>query len=354
MHGPSPATNRKRAVTLRQIAGEAQVDVATVSRALACEPGVGQERAEQIRTLARVMGYRPRPLRRRRSDTIGLVVRSWHPGRIDHGYLQRVVYQAELAAADTGRHVHLHRVRGDSPEGEWPRFISENRVDGVVVLGHGTTGFYERLKREPIPAVAVNDTIARTGIDSVMCDPAPGVADAIRRLIDLGHRQVGLVVTQLEFPTVKSRYDTYLRTLQEAGITPRPGWVIEDAPVGIRGGQQAVKTYLAAGRPPSAILFHDDWAAMGGIYELARQGYGIPADVSVVGYDNTAIAEDLSPSLSSIDNREAEVIRQAFALLQERMDGVASPPRQRVVPSRLVWRESCARVASTADGEAAP
>jgi hypothetical protein len=111
---------------------------------------------------------------------------------------------------------------------------------------------------------------------------------------------------------------------------------------------------IAAGRPPSAILFNDDWVALGGIYELARQGYRIPDDVSVVGYDNTAIAEDLSPSLSSIDNREGEVIRQAFAMLQERMDGVAGPPRQRSVPSRLVWRESCARVASTAHGEAAP
>jgi LacI family transcriptional regulator len=139
-----------------------------------------------------------------------------------------------------------------------------------------------------------------------------------------------------------------MAAMHEAGVEPDPRWILQDLPEGLRGGQQAVRTFVTGGIVPTAILFNDDWVAMGGVYELARQGLKVPDDVSVIGYDNTAISEQLTPSLSSIDNREQQLMSLALGMLQERMNGLTSAPRQQVLPSYLAWRESCSRPATRA------
>jgi len=345
------ARGRKKPVTLRDIAALVDTDLGTVSRALAGNPGVSKDRSAQIRAYAEALGYRPRPLRRKRADAIGLVVRVLRPsGRPmpNPGHLERMVALAEMGAAERGNHLHIHMLKPDSEEGMWPKFISENRVDGVLMLGHGTSAFYERLAKEPIAAVAINDTTERTGIDCVLSDPTPGIRDAVGRLLSLGHTTIGLVLTRREYATVSRRLDAYLAVLREAGIEPDARWVIQDVPEGLRGGQQAIRTYVATHSVPTAILFNDDWIAMGGAYELARQGIRIPQDVSIVGYDNTAISEDLQPSLTSVENHESQMMLRAIEMLQERIGGFDGPPRQIVLPSSLIWRESCAHVGGVA------
>ena len=326
---------------MRDIAAKIEVDIGTVSRALSGEPGVGRERTEQIRAFAQAAGYRPKPLRRKRSDAIGLVVRAADRKGPNPGYLERMVFMAEVGASNVGKHLHVHMLRSEG--GDWPKFITENRVDGVLILGHGTQAFYDRLHHEPVPAVAINDTSDRTKLDCVMCDPTPGIQEAVRQLVTLGHRSIGLVITKRQFPTVNRRHTAYLAAMKEAGIAVDDRWLVEDVPEGLRGGQQAVRTYVSRGSVPSAILFNDDWIAMGGVYELARQGIRVPEHVSVVGYDNSIISEEMSPPLASIDNREEHLMLRALAMLQERMGGLSVPPREEIVPSHLVWRESCAR-----------
>lgn len=339
-----PTSRTKKPMTLRRIAGDLEVDIGTVSRALANEPGVSKELAERIRAYASAVGYRPKPMRRGRADAIGLVVRSVKAGGPTVGYLERMVYQAEVGATSIGKHLHVHMLRPGAEGGDWPKFISESRVDGVLILGQGTQDFYQRLRHEPIPSVALNDTVDATGVDCVMCDPRRGIEETIHRLLSLGHRSIGLAITHRDFATVARRYESYMAVMRQAGIEPDSRWVVQDIPEGLRGGQQAVRTFIASGVIPSAIIFNDDWVAMGGVYELARQGLRVPEHVSVVGYDNTAISEELTPSLCSIDNREQQIMATALQMLQERMNGVNVPPRQEILPSYLVWRESCTRV----------
>jgi LacI family transcriptional regulator len=334
-------------VSLRNIAQTVDVDVATVSRALAGQNGVSPARAAEIRRVAEQLGYRPRPLRRKRTDAIGLIVQSDRADAGTAGYIQRTIYSAELQAAELGFHVHLHRLRPGSADTDWPRFISENRVDGVLVLGFAPLKLFVRLVEEGIPAVALNDTVDRTGIHSVMCDPTPGIAQAMQRLIDLGHERIGMAVTSRQYPTIKRRHAAYLRALEQAGLDHDPGLVVDDLPPALRGGQQAIKMFLASGQMPTAILLPNDMAAIGAAYELASHGYVIPRDVSLVGYDNTSWARDFTPSLTSIDNRETRLVELSLNFLRDRIQlRDKQAPRQEMVPSRLMWRESCARCPS--------
>lgn len=336
----------RRSITLRDIAKQMNVDIGTVSRALASDGRVrqgriSQERLDHIRSYAQAVGYRPRPLRRKRTDAVGLVIRAGEANRPLSGHHERMLYLAEMGAARIGKYLHVHMFRDGDEKAEWPKFIAENRVDGMIVLGHGSPAFYARLRSEPVPTVAINDTTEQTGVDCIMCDPSPGISDAVRRLLGLGHRRIGLVLTRRAYPTVCRRYAAYVAAMAEAGIELKREWIVEDVPDGTRGGQQAVRTYAATGSFPSAIIFNDDGVAFGGVYELARRGLLVPTDVSVVGYDNTSGAAEQSPSLTSIDNQEQYLMDQSLAMLQERIDGLDEPPRQETVSSRLVWRESC-------------
>ncbi|MBN2713207.1 MAG: LacI family DNA-binding transcriptional regulator [Planctomycetes bacterium] len=333
--------SRKETITLREIARQMDVDVGTVSRALSGKSGVGKEKRDSILAFAESTGYRPKPLRSRRTDAFGLVVGSTDRSVPNIGYHERMVYLAESMVSSEGKHLHVHVLRHDS---DWPKFISDCRVDGVFIVGHGMDSFYQRLWREAIPSVAINDTVELAGVDCVLCDPSPGVRESVERLLSLGHRSIGIALTDLRFPTVRRRYEAYCSALQDAGVEPDPNWVVRDVPLGLRGGQQAIRTYIATDSVPSAILFNDDWIAMGGVYELARHGLRTPDDVSVVGYDNSAISEELTPSLCSIDNAEQQLMARAMKMLEERIAGLKEPPRQETLPSRLVWRESCACV----------
>lgn len=341
MAGESKNSVVARSMTLRDIAKQINVDVGTVSRALAGDGRVGKERADHIRSFAQAMGYRPRPLRRKRADAIGLVMRAADMNTPQPGHHERMLYLAEVGANRLNKHLHVHMFKNGEERAEWPKFLAENRVDGMIVVGHGSSTFYDRLRREPVPTVALNDTVEHTDVDCVMCDPTQGMRDAVGRLLGLGHRSIGLVLTRRQYPTVSRRYSAYMAAMAEAGVEPDPQWIVQDVPDGLRGGQQAVRTYAANGSMPSAIIFNDDGVAFGGVYELARRGMMVPTDISVVGYDNSAMSAEQSPSLSSIDNQEQHLMDRALAMLQERIDGLDEPPRQETVDSRLVWRESC-------------
>jgi len=202
--------NKKKNISLRNIAKIAQADVGTVSRALSGSEGVGQKRAEEIKKIAKSMGYRPKPFRRKRTNTIGLIVRSWNEaGRnIDAGYMERILSYVELEAATRGLHIHLHVMRFEDLK--WPAFLQENRVDGVLICGHTPSEFYKRFINENIPTVAVSEMTERTGVDSVVCDPYPGISAAIEKLTSMNHKKIGIILPNLNFLTVGKKYDAYV------------------------------------------------------------------------------------------------------------------------------------------------
>ena len=328
----------KGSASLRDIAQIADVSVSTVSKAMARENGVSQEKATYIREIAKRIGYKPNPFRRNFKRAIGFVA-TWNP---NDEYVKNLVFATQRISSDNDFHLQVEFIDHSGSSKKWPDVLAENRVDGIILAGYHTPEFYERIKSEKVPAVAINDTLERTGCCCIVNNQSKATDDAVRRLLDLGHRHIGMVTTDCEYPTVRQRYQAYCFALFDAGINPDQDWVVSKVASNYAGGQDAVRSLHDSGRMPTAIIFTNDLQAIGGMIELFKLGYKVPEDVSIVGHDNLPLCTEISPNLTSTDMCIDELGSEAVSLLLKQINKEIKEPVEQIITSNIVWRQTCA------------
>lgn len=337
-------TTRKRKpqpVGLREIATRLNVALSTVSRALAGDPGVGEVKAASIRAMADQMGYQPRPIRRKRTRSIGLIISTSGLSRPDENerYAQNVVWWMERLAAQLKMHVHVHFVLRD--DAQWPPLLHENRVDGVILAGFPSLLLCRAIREHGIPAVSISDQVERCGCSAIMVRPEKAIEDVVDRLVKLGHRKITFASTQREYPVIAVTEDAFRAALEKHNIPFEPARMLTGMQANIRGGREAVERLCAMNALPTAMIFTNDWMALGGVNELHRRGYQIPRDVSIVGHDNLSVGTEIVPPLTSIDRVIEQIIVQALEMLRRQIETGQTEPEQRYVPATIQWRASC-------------
>ncbi len=331
-------------VTLRDLARRLDVAPSTISRALADGSGVGPDRVHQIRELAKSLNYRPRAMRRNRADAVALLIATDHGDIPDDSFEYATVFHISRAVADIGWHVYVDLVDRDSSGQALPPLLQDNRVDGAIVSGCFPRRFYDLLRKAQIPAVAVQDLAERTGCPSVIPDVAPATESAVSRLIEMGHRRIAYVAMPADMPAVQRRNDGYRRALKSAGIELDPRLQVLVTHSVLQQGHAAVRQLLAQDARPTAIVFVTDRLAIGGICELARAGLRVPEDVSVIGHDNSSMADESDPPLTSVEMGFAETATMALQLLRGNRETHWSELPQEEIRCRVIWRASCGPV----------
>ena len=333
----------RRKVGLRDLARIAAVDVSTVSRALNHDSRVSESRAKTIRDLARREGYRPKPIRSKRTQAIGILIGSNQLDRIggvgEH-FLERIAWVAQQVLSEQRMHVNVECYLRSSDGKRLPAIIQENRVDGVLLAGHPSAEFVERIREHGIPAVAINDSAARLNIPCVRSDPRKAMHEAILRLAAWGHRRFGLLMNDLEYPTSKARVEAYHAALADINIESDPNWVVSDLPHEITGGREGVRELIRRGDMPTAILCCNDWVALGAFMELQAHGIKVPQDVSLVGHDDVSFCKTIEPRLTSISRSEQGMVSEGVRLLLEMIGGSQAVAEDTSVEGKVVWRES--------------
>jgi DNA-binding LacI/PurR family transcriptional regulator len=343
-----------KALTLKELAGRLDVAPSTVSRALSGGVGVGAAKVREIRRVADEMNYRPKPMRRTLSRTIGLIIATEHHNEPDDAFQSETIYEITRALAGSDWHIHIEFVDRLATSHTLPAVVRESRVDGVLLSGHPPVDFCRLLRDDAVPIVVLQDTLQRTGCTCIIPDVAGATESSVNRLIEMGHRRIGIVTVPTEFPTVQRRYEGYQRAIRAAGITPADGLEVKVASSSLHQGQAAVRQLLAAGERPTAIVFVTDRLALGGMNELARARLRIPEDISLIGHDNSSLAKESDPPLTSVDLNFGQTARRAVALLQEWIvSGAADAPTQIEIPCQVVWRASCGPAAPLPVGRAA-
>jgi LacI family transcriptional regulator len=330
---------RRGGPVLRDLAALASVDISTISRALTEDPRVNPKRAQQIRELAERMGYRPKPLRSKRACSIGLLVTASRKEQFGADFLERIAWSVQRLLGQRRRHVNLECVARGGPV-VVPALVQQNRVDGVIFAGHPSEELVRRIRELDMPAVAINDSMARLNISCVRSHPEPAIHQAILNLAARGHESFALLMTSLEYPTTQARHHSYTSALREIGIEPDSAWLISDLPDEIPGGRQGIRQLLQRGAMPTAILCENDWIAVGAIQELQQHNLRVPQDVSVMGHDDVWVCDQLEPTLTSIHRAEDQLVSQAIDLLEEQITGAATAPREVLVDGVMVWRQS--------------
>jgi DNA-binding LacI/PurR family transcriptional regulator len=342
-------------VTLVDVARACGFSVSTVSIVLSeapLSPNVAAATREQIRAMARQLGYHPdayaRSLRRRRSQTIGvlafdlsdpfctLIVRGIQAG------LQPAGYVPMLMDAQTQRKLF------DS----YFQLILERRAEGVIVIGSWIfeeANLLADIEKNHVPIVIVGRDLTSRRISSVAVDNECGGALAMRHLCDLGHRRIAVIRGPEEMFDSEPRWAGVQRAAAEAAVEldlrlvfQLPGMV--DPTSGFEGGRHFAGQMLASGLDFTAVLAFDDLTALGVVRGLTCAGLRIPRDCSVVGFDEVLPALVATPGITTIRQPMKEMGLLAAGWVLEALDarerGVEEPAKFYQATPELVVRMS--------------
>jgi DNA-binding LacI/PurR family transcriptional regulator len=328
---------------MSDIAQLAGVSMSTVSRALADNPLIPLDRREEIQRIAKDAGYvinqSARSLRMRKTQTIGIVFPMGH----DAGQLISDPFFIEmfgrLADEITLRDYQmlLCRVVDTSP-GWLTKIIQSQRQDGVIVIGQSDQ--HEALNAASAmyaPFVVWGSHLPEQTYCSVGTDNIGGARRAVDHLISIGRRRIAFLGVP-KLPEIGQRYEGYLRSLKQAGLTPDPNLVVP-AHFSFEMAYDAAQNLIESGIEFDAIFAVSDTIALAAVQALSAAGIDIPGDVSVVGYDDIAIAAQATPPLTSVRQDLAKGARTLVDLLFRRMAGEEAPSAT-LVPN-LIVRKSC-------------
>ena len=331
-------------VLLSDVAAAAGVSLATASRALNGQAGVGAALAEKVREVARDLGYvanvHARQLAGGTTSVIGLIVHE-----IDDPFFTEIAGGIVRSALEENLMVQVSH-SGRDPEQELRQITTlvVQDVDAIIIAGSGyVDSAREARAKEVLRAyqqrggrVAV---IGRhhLGVDAVLPDNTAVGAAAAQHLVQLGHRNVLVAAGSDQLTTIADRLSGIRSAFKEVGIEPT---VLHDE-FSLEGGTRIARRIDGLTTPPSAVIALSDLMAIGVLQELRHQGMRVPDDISVVGIDDITVSQSLAPALTTVAVPLAEMGQIAFSMVRKPS---AARPRRRVVPTRLVVRESTAGV----------
>jgi len=327
--------------TMAAVAKAAGVSVSTVSRVLADKPDISEETRERVTQAARATGYVLRTERRRQlGGILDLLIEDlptpWTAELVDGA--QRAAFGLGYALALTPVNHPRFRI------GDWIDGRRARPSDGILVaLSRPCHDEIAALAELPVPLVAL-DAIGAQGsaVPTVGATNWSGGAAATRHLLELGHRRVGFLGGPSAAPSTRERYEGYLAAHREFSLAPDPA-LTRYGDVRVAAGAEGTAALLALAAPPTAVFAGSD-ALAAGAYQAARaRGLRVPEDLSVVGFDDTAVCAMLTPPLTTVRQPLAEMAAEAVRLIgQEQERRGSSAGRGVELATSLVVRQSTA------------
>jgi DNA-binding LacI/PurR family transcriptional regulator len=336
--------------TMRDVAAVAGVSHQTVSRVINDDARVREGTRQRVLDAIRSLGYEPnavaQSLASNRTHTIGMVA----PDISDHAFGQAAA-GAEAAARRRGFFLIVGTVEdelaGDEPA--YLRLMLQRRVEGLIIARpsrelEGSKLLAEAASRVPIVTIAPHRN--RRDVSMVDVDNRRGAREATAYLLEQGHRAIATITGPIDWTSAAARLDGYRRALSAEGITADPALIESGEDWGLLSGQAAVRRLLDRGRHFTAIFAQSDLLALGAISELRERGMEIPAELSVIGYDDIPVARFVDPPLTTIQQPMREVGAAAAAIVidsivSHRSGESPAPIRQRL-RAPLVVRGSVA------------
>jgi DNA-binding LacI/PurR family transcriptional regulator len=300
---------------------------------------VSSERRQAVLRAADELNYRPnavaQSLVQKRTFVIGVVLSDLHNPyfvEIVDGIEQEAIAAHYRALFNTGS-------RSAGQESVAVETLLQLRTDGLILAGTvlRTRDIQATAKTAPVVLVARPSRWAT--VDSVTNDDHAGAQLAVDHLVSLGHREIAHIDGG-QGAGAASRRNGYAEAMRRHGLGSlarvAPGAFTEE------GGAEGVDRLLRSGPAPTAIFASNDLAAVGALYALERHGLQVPGDVSLVGYDNTALAAMGHVNLTTIDQPRRQMGATAVRLLVERLDHRRTRARHIVIQPHLVERGTTA------------
>lgn len=335
---------------LTDLAEQAGVSIATVSRVLNGKSGVSPQARQAVLTALDVLGYeRPERLRERPAGLVGLVV-----PELSNPVFPAFAQVIESALSDRGYTPLLcTQSPGGTTEDQYVEMLLEHGVAGIVFVSglhadtSASTERYHRLRSRDVPFVMVNGHAGGIDAPSVSTDDAQAMEQAVRHLISLGHRSIGLAVGPTRFVPAQRKRDAFCALLERQLDDDRPERHVVSTLFTVEGGQAAANDLLETGH--TAIVCASDLMALGAIRAAHSRGLRVPEDVSVVGFDDSPLIAFTEPPLTTVRQPVDALGRAAVDALLSEILGTPVSRAEMLFHPELVVRNStqAAALAST-------
>jgi len=340
-HAPFPRPK----VTIADIARESELSSATVSLALRSKGGIRAETRQRVLEIAQRLGYQLQPSNRSETqqaiNSVGVLVK----GRPDdlgttHRFYGPVV--AGIEEVCRRRQIHLVYanllVDDENRPIAPPRLLSDQQTDGLLLIGmHLDQQHLARFQGLDSPIVLVDAYADGDPYDAVVTDNFAGAYQATRHLIEQGHRHIAILGSLPHaFPSVAERRAGYCQALRDHQLSP----YFWDCPLWPKAAHDAARTYLAQTTQVTAVFGCNDAVTIALLQVAQANGYQIPHDLSLVGFDNIDLAQLTAPPLTSVWVDQIGMGRQAAQLLINRIEYPAAAIVRTLIRPQLIQRQS--------------
>lgn len=329
-------------IGIKEIAKEANVSPATVSRVLRNPALVAETTRQVVLAAVKKFGYTPNSLgvSLRKSKTYKLV--AIVPDVIS-SFNYPVMRAIESIALNHGYNLLLGDTQEmESRERSFAAMARSREVDGILLFCSRLPFDIDSdrsLAEQLPPLVNACELIDIEGLDRVNIDNAAGAEDAVTYLLSLGHKRIAAIAGNMTSPSTLLRFEGYKRALRKAGIPYEPE-LVEIADYSQKKAEIATQKLAALPNRPTAIFNFSDEMGMSCMSTLLNLGYKIPQDFSVIGFDNIAHSEYCYPALTTIAQPMTEIGIACMELLLPQLNGEKMQGTQRILPHTLIVRQS--------------
>ncbi len=335
----------KARTTIIDVAAEAGVHPSTVSRVLTGHPGSTIRPATRQRIIAATvrLGYRPsalaRSLRLQRTLTLGMLVPD-----ITNPFFSSIIKGAEDAARQRGYNLILCNSEDErNREAMYLRVLRDRRVDGLLIASSQMADdTIAELREEAFPFVLLNRATESAEDLAVVVDNFAAARGVVAYLAALGHRRVGHIAGPQNTTTGVDRRDGFRDGVLAFGLADEPELMVEATAFSEEAGRRALQAMFAGPARPTAIFAANDLIAVGMLQELRQIGARVPADLSIVGFNDIPLAGLLEPALTTVRVPQLDMGLVGANLLIDRLEDRPISQVRLTLPTELVVRASSA------------
>ena len=335
--------NRPTQVDVARLAG---VSRATVSYVLNGHTEgrvpISDQTQQRVLNAIEELGYEPdaraQALRSGSTSTVALIIPD-----LRNPHFCEYATGVEDAAREADYHLLLSSTTlDDEYEVEIFKDLARRRFDGLIITGSSILKSSEaqtilaRIRKRGLPLVEMNEFY---GVDSASSDYREATKEVVSYLLSLGHRNIGFVYGVADHELALDRLEPFQESLNNAGVAIEPDLIVECGPT-IEDGYQTALKLLKLSHRPTAIIAVNDLLAISTIRAAGDMGLRVPDHVSVVGFDNIPMANYLMPRLTTVTKDAYTAGKNAFEMLQARMQTPDLPRQVIHIPAKLIVRES--------------
>lgn len=338
------------AVTIIDVAREANVSPSTVSRVIADNPRISEQTKQKVREVMDRLGYYPnfqaRNLAAKSTKTIGVVMSDSTSLAFQNPFFPEVI-RGICTSAHASKYGIYFSTGGTEEEifEEVVSMVQGKKVDGIILLySRVDDRTMQYLKETKFPFTMVGRPYQyEKEITYIDNDNQKIAYEVVEYLYNLGHRNIAFIGGDLDFVVSIDRLNGYKQALTELGLSYKEEYFIRDYTIKLNG-KEAINELMMLDVRPSAIVAHDDLVAYEIIRYLEELSVQVPEDVSIVSFNNHSLSSYVKPPLTSVDISILELGLEATNCLLEKMQETDVEIKHHFVPTTLIERESCKRI----------